>query len=104
MSAAAPMALPPAIIWGPRLGVSLGARPPNIARVALEFEEFRGGSRGWHETPCLRRIAIILAFIAIILAFFGFKPRVSLGFKKIPCEKCYDPARFRDFWNEIEHF
>ena len=42
--------------------------------------------------------------IGIILAFFGFKPRVSLGFKKIPCEKCYDPARFCDFWNEIEHF
>jgi len=35
--------------------------------------------------------------IGIILAFFGFKPRVSLGFKKIPCEKCHDPARFRDF-------
>ena len=51
MSAAAPMALPPAIIWGPRLGVSLGARPPNIARVALEFEEFRRGGTGPRPPP-----------------------------------------------------
>ena len=42
--------------------------------------------------------------IGMILALFGFKPRVSLGFKQIPCEKCHDPARFRAFWNEIEHF
>ena len=56
-----------------------------------------GGSRGWHETPCLRHIAIILAF-------FGSKQGFSLGFLKIPCLMCHVPARFREFWNEIEHF
>ena len=58
MSAAAPMALPPAIIWGPRLGVSLGARPPNIARVALEFEAraIRNSGHGFGDDPLSGRI------------------------------------------------